>query len=445
MKWLTVFFVFCFVHVFSQTGFQINNGQKKTTLSFKLINNLIFIPVFINGVECTFLLDSGVNETILFSLENKDINFNDVEKIKFNGLGENLDIHGLKSVNNVVTIGKNFEDPQHTIFIIQDESINFSSHIGIPVNGIMGYQFFRNHPIEINYINKKITIYHELCKVGKKLSRFEEFPVSIELNKPYINAKVEMTNQPEDSKLLIDLGNSDAVWLFPALIKDFVYNRPNIDDYLGRGFNGDIFGKRSRIHAIYLGNFKFEKPLTAMPDEFSIQHLKIVKDRKGSIGSDILRRFTVLFSYEDQKVYLKRNKHYHDPFLFNKSGLDIKHDGLSWEQDLVKIETKKKADNAIEVFNNTEKLQYKFVLKPQYSVAGCRKNSPCDEAGIKKEDQIISINDKKVSDMNLQKINDIFKGEEDQLIKMTLKREAKTLQFQFQLKDPIPYQENQNP
>ena len=47
--------------------------------------------------------------------------------------------------------------------------------------------------------------------------------------------------------MLIDLGNSDAM-AFPNRIPNFNYNRPNIDDFLGRGFNGDIYGKRSRIH-----------------------------------------------------------------------------------------------------------------------------------------------------------------------------------------------------
>jgi hypothetical protein len=36
------------------------------------INNLVFIPINVNGVELTFLLDSGVKETILFSLEEKN-------------------------------------------------------------------------------------------------------------------------------------------------------------------------------------------------------------------------------------------------------------------------------------------------------------------------------------------------------------------------------------
>ncbi|MGS0748290.1 hypothetical protein [Halpernia sp. GG3] len=117
-----------------------------------------------------------------------------------------------------------------------------------------------------------------------------------------------MTSDAKPSKLLLDLGNSDAIWLFPNLIKDFVYNRPNIQDYLGRGFNGDIFGKRSRIKELSIGDFNLEKPLIAMPDEYSIQHLTLVKERKGSVGNDVLRRFTVILDYPNKKIYLKKNR-----------------------------------------------------------------------------------------------------------------------------------------
>ena len=154
MKFLMVLFLFAFSLITAQKGFEISD-PKKTVIPFQLINNLIFVPLNINGVDLTFLLDSGVNETILFSLENKKVNFNDIEKIKFSGLGESKDIEGLRSDNNIVNIGKDFKDFNHTIFIILDESINFSSHVGIPVNGIIGYQFFKNHPVEIDYIRKK--------------------------------------------------------------------------------------------------------------------------------------------------------------------------------------------------------------------------------------------------------------------------------------------------
>ncbi len=441
MKSLKFLLLFLFIGLNAQTGFQVLE-QQKTVIPFQLINNLIFIPVNINGEELTFLLDTGVQETILFSLENKEVNFNDVEKISFSGLGENLNLQGLKSVNNTVSIGNFYKDTHHTVYIILNEEINFSDHIGIPVNGIIGYHFFKNYPVQIDYIRKKITLFNDADLYKKNSKRFTEFPITLELSKPYLYAEVEMIREKKSSKLLLDLGNSDSVWLFPTLIKDFVYNRPNIDDYLGRGFNGDIFGKRSRIHRLHLGKFSFEKPLVAMPDEYSIQHLKLVKDRKGSIGSEILRRFTVIFDYPNHLILLKPNKNIRDPFLFNKSGMDIKHDGMNWEENLVQVETQKKQSEGTEVYNSKQEFQYRFVLKPQYSVAGCRKDSPCEKAGIKKDDKIISINGKNVGNLKLDDIYNIFKGKEDSHVKIKIERGYQQLLFEIILQDPIPYQEN---
>lgn len=441
MKFLKILFLFFYTLSFSQNGFEISN-PKKAVIPFKLINNLVFIPVNINGVDLTFLLDSGVNETILFSLDNKEVNFNEVEKIKFSGLGESMDIEGLKSEKNTVTIGKDYKDSQHMVFIILDESINFSSHVGIPINGIIGYHFFKNYPVEINFTTKNIIIYKDEKTILKRQKRFTEFPMTIEGSKPYIMAEVEMTNKKMPSKMLVDLGNSDAVWLFPKVIEDFEYNRPNIEDYLGRGFNGDIFGKRSRIHSLSLGKFNFKQPLTAMPDEYSIQNLKIVPDRKGSVGSDILRRFTVIFNYPDKKLLLKKNKNYYDPFQFNSSGLDIQQDGMTWEKDMVVIETKKTLINldGTPISESPERFQYNFVLKPKFTVAGCRKDSPCFVAGIRKNDQLISIDKKTVGDMSMQKINDYFKEDDGRRISIQVERDDQILNFIITLIDPIPYQ-----
>lgn len=442
MKFLRLIFLFYFSFSFGQVSFQINN-PKKTVIPFQLINNLIFIPVNVNGVDLTFLLDSGVNETILFSLDNKEINFNDIEKITFAGLGGTTKIDGFSSENNIVKIGGDYKDFNHTIYIILDESINFSSHIGIPVNGIMGYNFFKDYPIEINYITKKITVLKSQKLFERRKKRFAEFPLTIEGSKPYIMAEVEINSEKVNSKMLVDLGNSDAVWLFPKLIKNFSYNRPNIDDYLGRGFNGDIFGKRSRIHELSLGDFSFKKPLTAMPDEYSIQSLKLVPDRKGSIGNDIFRRFSVIFDYPNNRIFLRKNSHYKDPFLFNSSGLDIQHDGMEWQNDLVSIEPKRatRTTEGIKVLDRSESLQYNFVLKPKFSVAGCRPDSPCYEAGIRKKDRLISINKRKVGDLSLEKINSYFKDSDGTKVNLEIERDGKKLNFTIILLDPIPYQE----
>lgn len=441
MKLTQILFIFIFsTFVNAQNSFEIKDA-KKVVIPFKLINNLIFIPITINGAELTFMLDTGVSETTIFSLENKELQLAPLEKMRFSGLGGSTSIEGFKSDHNIGKIGEHFINTSFTLYIILDQNINFSSHVGIPVNGIIGYHFFKNYPVAIDYTSKKITVYNNENLFNKKIKQFDQLPISIERNKPYIFADVEMTSEKKKSKLLVDLGNSDAIWLFPTLIKDFIYNRPNIDDYLGRGFNGDIYGKRSRIHYFYLGNFKFLKPLTAMPDEFSIQHVNLVDERKGSIGSEILRRFVTVFDYQNQKLYLKKNGNYDDPFHFNMSGLDFQQDGVQWEKDVVKLESKNKdhAGTGIEVINNS--LQYKFVLKPLFSIAGVRKDSPADKAGLKKNDELISINGKKTADMTLQKIIEMMKSDEGKTINMNILRKKQELRISFTLEDPIPYQD----
>lgn len=425
----------------AQDGFVLENAEK-TVIKFKLINNLIFVPVTVNGVELTFLLDSGIAETLLFSLENKTVDFKNTEKITFKGLGETVSIEALKSIKNNVVIGKNFLDKAHTIFLVLDEDFNISQDIGIPVNGIIGYYFFKNHPVEINYIKKTITVYKDQSQFPKKIKRFSGFPMSVEYSKPYMMADVELKHEKESSKLLLDLGNTDSVWLFPALIKNFIYNRPNIDDFLGRGFSGDIFGKRSRINSLSIGNFRFNKPVASMPDEYSIQHLKLVNDRKGSIGSEILRRFTVIFDYPDRKIYFNANKDVNDPFLIDGSGLEIKQDGLLWEKEEVRVKTAKvnPSSNAINVLDNgAESFQYKFTLKPLFLVSGTRKDSPAQKAGILKNDKLIAIDGKQTKEMSLNKIQQILKTNVNRNINIEIERNGILLKFQLTLSDPIPY------
>lgn len=425
--------------VYGQNNFEIKNAEK-VVIPFKLINNLIFIQMDVNGEELTFLLDTGVVENTIFSLENKEMRLASTEKMKFSGLGGNESIEGIKSEHNTAKIGNHFICNALSLYIILDEDFNISTHVGIPVNGIIGYHFFKNHPVTIDFTSKKITVYEDENAFRKKIRKFEELPISIEKNKPYLFADIEMTNERKTSKLLIDLGNSDPLWLFPVLIKDFVYNRPNIEDFLGRGFNGDIYGKRSRIHHLHLGKFKFEKPLTSMPDEYSIQHLTLVEDRKGSVGGEILSRFTIGFDYKNEKIYLRKNKNFNNPFHFNMSGLDFKQDGLKWEKDYLAVDSKtNKSTEGVEVFNNY--IPHKFVLKPIFSIAGVRSGSPAEKAGLKRNDQLISINGKKTLDTTLHKIMDMMKSEEGKIIEMNILRNGKEIKFSFTLEDPIPYQE----
>ena len=41
---------------------------------------------------------------------------------------------------------------------------------------------------------------------------------------------------------------------------------------------------------------------------YQLMWLRIYKDRNGSLGGDILKRFNLFFDYANKKLYLKKNR-----------------------------------------------------------------------------------------------------------------------------------------
>lgn len=438
-KYIVLFFgVFLPFTLFGQGDFLMENNATKVTIPFKLINNLIFIPIKVNGVELNFLLDSGVEETILFSMEEKqEVSFNNVEKIKLRGLGSEEEIEGLKSTKNILeTHGLKSND--HMVYIILDQNFNLSSHIGIPVNGIIGHKFFKNNLVEINYQKKRIVVHSKNNKFQEKLDKkFKLIPITIERSKPYIVTIATVNNQKIDAKLLIDIGNSDAFWIFEnSKIK---LPDKNFPDFLGKGFSGDIEGHRAKIDQFSIDDFDFKKPIVSFPDSLSIRNVKMVPGRIGSVGGEILKRFTVVLDYKEKKLYLKKNTKFGEPFTYNKSGISIQHNGLQWVQETVHMETVRVA-NTLEEFQgdkNNNNFKYKFALKPVYEIVNVRKNSAAEKCGLRKGDIIVSINKIQPYRYSLQQINNLLKSEEDIWVNMEVERNSVVLKFRFKLEDEL--------
>ena len=433
-------FLFFSVYCYSQSEFQINNKKNKVVIPFQFINNLIFIPVTINGEELIFLLDTGVEQTILFSLDDRDeVKLFEVEKLKLRGLGSKDAVDSYKSSKNKVEIS-HLVDLNHEIYIILDQEFNFSSQVGIPVNGIMGYNFFKNHIVEIDYGRKKIIVYdHNHKKISKRIqNKFIKNAITIEDKKPYCISNIKFQEQTVPVKLLIDTGNSDAVWVFTDRTTKISLPQKNIQDYLGKGFSGSVFGKRARMQSFEFGNKTFNLPLITFPDSESIKSVTFVPDRVGSVGSEIISRFTVVFDYENSSMYTKPNNKINEPFNFNMSGIEVEHAGLEWVKETIDF----RATQSIKVYSNNDQrlqdnLKIHFELKPIFKVASVRVNSEAEKAGIKVGDRILKINHQIAHGYTIEMINELLKSEEGKTIEMEVERNNKTYKFKFQLKNII--------
>src|SRR5690606_7654375 len=98
-KCLFLFICFCLLlsQLYGQPGFEFDPGVRKDKIKFELVNNLIIIPVELNGLQLSFLLDTGVNTTVLFDLKDQDyLDFPNAEKVKLRGIGNDTYIEALK-------------------------------------------------------------------------------------------------------------------------------------------------------------------------------------------------------------------------------------------------------------------------------------------------------------------------------------------------------------
>jgi len=85
----------------------------------------------------------------------------------------------------------------------------------------------------------------------------------------------------------------------------------------------------------------------------------------------------------------------------------------------------------------TNDFKYRFQLKPIYEIANIRKKSPAADSGLKVGDIILKVNKTPVYAYSLQKLNDMFKSEEDKWIYLEVERNNQILKFAFQLQDVL--------
>ncbi len=418
--------------------FQLPEGVASQKIKFQLINNLIVIPIEINGAELNFILDTGVSKPLLFNLSFQDsVELKNVSEITINGLGAGEPIKALNSEGNYFRINK-IRNPDQQLFVVLDKDINFSPTLGIPVHGIIGYDLFRDFIVEVNYSRKSIRFHDPNLYKQKSNSRTQDLPISIEDRKAYVEGHVSFEDREDvPVKLLMDTGSSDAVWLFQDLDKGIHIPQKHYTDYLGKGLNGSIFGKRTKVRKVRLGDFELNNAKAAFPDMFSFSSIKDHGDRNGTLGGEILRRFNIVFNYRDGLISVRKNNFFDDPFRFNMSGLELQHNGVRYiaeritdSRGVVRNDERSFGDVQLLMENRT-----RLSLVPEIVVSGIRAGSPADEAGLREGDVILAVNGKRVHKYKLQEILNMINEKEGKRVRLLIERYNSDLLFSFTLKD----------
>jgi hypothetical protein len=433
------FLIWCCPVLLISQNFELPAGEKFQKVKFELVNNLIIIPIEVNGAELSFILDSGVNKPILFNLSDKDsIQINNVSEIVIKGLGEGEPIDALSSDTNIFKIGKAFNKDQ-LLYVVMDKELNLSPRLGLPVHGIIGYDLFRDFVVEINYSSKYLKLHDPDLYISKKSSKVRTIPLRIVQNKAYVKGHVFIEDKRGiPVELLIDSGSSDAVWLFEDLEKGLGVPKKNYLDFLGQGLSGSIYGKRTKIDGINLGGFQLRDAKTAFPDLQYFNSITSFGNRNGSLGGEVLKRFTLVFNYGNRTLSLRKNALFNRPFDFNLSGIDIQHNGMRYISEsladaggVVLADSGKSFGDVQILFENMTRLS----MVPEIIVSGIRAGSPGHKAGLQEGDVILAVNGKKVHHYKLQQILHMLNEKDGKRVKVLVERYQKDILISYVLKD----------
>jgi len=384
-------------------GFYMREKSKKVELPIIVSNNLVVIPLSINnGPPVNFLLDTGVKTNILFSKTfGNYIGLTYTRKLNLVGADGQTILTASVSPNNYVDMGP-IEGIFQTILVLDEDFMELEQVIGIPVYGVIGYEFFKYNPVKIDYDRQKITFYAgEMMK--RKPFGYKKVDIKLDNSKPYITGKVKQAANTElETKLLIDIGANHGLLLNRETSDKIILPKEHIESDLGRSLGGDLFGFVSRTFLLNINGIKFKDVITSFPEETEFSYVIRESGRQGSIGSEILGRMTVIMDYNREKMYIKRGDTFAVPFEFDMSGITPR------------------------LMPSDEKVIF---------VTQIREGSPAYEAGIRMKDEFRDINNIPIDFWELPDLIKLFRSEEGKEIKITMKRYLDDDPENFELKE----------
>jgi hypothetical protein len=439
-----LFIISLFYNSFSQNIFNISSTKNVVNIPFEFINNLIILKAKVNNQELNLVFDTGVKQTVLINMQNNDsLDYKNYSKTVFSGMGnKNKQVIGLKSTSNTVSINNQVINNDATIYIITNVSFAFSENIGVNINGFIGGELIQNHQVKIDYKKKKMWFYPPNSLSTKELSRYRKFPIELIKGKPYLNTNIlfSKNTQAQKLKLLIDTGNSDALWVFKTKNIIVPDKQKSISDYMGLGLSGSIEGKRVKTYAFgFDKKYRFKNVYTALPDPTYFSSF-IRKRINGMVGNEILRRFFIVFDYANNLVYLKKyRRNYHQGFYYNDSGLHLAYKGKIPIQVKTLITNYKFRENSNMngIIVSDAAYTYKYKMVNKIIVNYIRKDSPAEKAGLLKGDVLLKINGSNIYRYRLDELDKKFFYKNSKKLYFLIERDGIQLEFRVNNKDPF--------
>lgn len=310
----------------------VNEKKYFEVISFELVYNKIVLPVVINGKEYHFLLDTGAPNVISKKVF-EDLNLEKTKTINVN------DANNLNQTMQSVQIPKleigslRFENQAALVYDLDNHNLLSCFEI----DGFIGSNLLRNSIIKISKTQKKITLTDNIKNINPTV-KSSKIKLIGSQKAPYIEFDFIGKNKEKASDMvLIDTGMDGFYEMSNRAYN--IFEEHNIFEILGKseGVNSiGIFGA---------GKPTLQRLLTvekATLNNTSIENLVLntTDDDNSRIGLEFLNYSDLIIDFKNKNAYFEANKtislennipKYEPTVLDNKFVI-----GLVWDENLAK-------------------------------------------------------------------------------------------------------------
>jgi Aspartyl protease/PDZ domain len=284
------------------TAFSQASPSLPLSVPFDFENNQIYLRVGINGHEPGwFVLDSGASGCVIDTTVAKRLG------LAMRG-NESVRGAGRGAVKLTFTDNVTYDVAGLRVRMPQSYVIDLSGQpaiVGREIAGILGYDFFTRYVITIDY-DAAIVTFAEPAHFSYGSGAV--VPFTLVKKTPRINVQVTVANgRPSvDRQVMVDSGSEDP------LDDDSLANAPiRLETLSGVGLGQEYRSTIARAQKLTIGPFTLEQPFGSTGGV-------------PLIGTEVLRRFHVIFDYARTRIILEPNRHFRDAFAFDASGLDLR-------------------------------------------------------------------------------------------------------------------------
>lgn len=276
----------------------------------------ILIPIPTPDKKQAFLLfDTGANEPMLSAAFAGKMRIRGSTTFAAAGIGEDVS-------QGSITTGITFSLPgitfRHARWAILPD-IALDAEYGRPVVGVLGMDLLKDFVIHIDFVRHTIE-FIKPARFQPPPGRFEELPLKLSERGPMVAATVRSEGDAATGQFLLDTGDNGAL----ELSRSFQDANPSLKftpfaQSGTSGVGGVMLNAEAVCPVLEFGGIAVAHPLVDLDQAAQGAGPGI----DGGIGNEIWRRFDVILDLPHQKLYLRKNALFNDPFDYVSAGMNL--------------------------------------------------------------------------------------------------------------------------